>query len=688
MPHNTPLNQNNLNKATSPYLVQHADNPVHWQEWSPELLDLAQSENKPLLISIGYAACHWCHVMAHESFENEDIAALMNKHFISIKIDREERPDLDHIYQSALSMMEQQGGWPLTMFCTPRGVPFWGGTYFPAEAKYGRPGFDDVLARIAQIYRHQPENVSHNAKALGEALEGLGESKQGDVGIFTHQTLDDIGDQILTLIDREKGGVKGAPKFPNPSLLTYLWANYTRRGEQAFKQAVTHSLKKMGNGGIYDHVGGGFARYSVDEDWLVPHFEKMLYDNALLVDLMTLVWQDTKDPFFEHKVKHTISWVLSDMRPKDEKGKEISAFGSSYDADSEGVEGKYYVWGVDEIDSILEVQLAPIFKKAYGMSAQGNFEEAGKGANILNRLNTGEEQEDMELETQLQIACDSLLMHRRKRVAPLFDDKVLVDWNGMMICALARAGRVFEQEQWCDAARNAYEFIKSRLQKDNNGILYHSWHKGQAAHHGLADDYAWMIKAALRLYALDSNREYLEDAQKWAKIMEERFWDKDQCGYFLNDNEAQELPCRPKVIQDSAVPSANGLMVENLALLGVVCAQDTWEENRQKLIEAFAGSLEGNLYGLFSYLTGIEVGQRLIKAEITGSKDNENAEALRNIMRSQGRQEIFWVDRHKDTKVPEAVICQNGQCFEPLKTPSELEGKLRDRELRSGNCFT
>ena len=359
------LTENTLEKATSPYLLQHADNPVHWQEWSENILKRAAKEDKPLLVSIGYAACHWCHVMAHESFEDDEIARVMNENFINIKIDREERPDLDHIYQSALAMMGQQGGWPLTMFCTPDGKPFWGGTYFPPRSMMGRPGFADVLGSIAQAYHNDKETVGHNVKALEETLNSLAVSKSGDEAFLTDTLVEDIGDQLLTYIDRDKGGLRGAPKFPNPSLLEFLWRNYTNRGDQAFKQAVVHSLTAMAKGGIYDHLGGGFARYSVDEYWFAPHFEKMLYDNALLISLMTEVWRETQDPLFETKIRETVNWVLRDMRVSEKGSGKTSnkAFGCSLDADSpapsgQTEEGAYYTWTAAEIDALLD-QLSP-----------------------------------------------------------------------------------------------------------------------------------------------------------------------------------------------------------------------------------------------------------------------------------------------------------------------------------------
>ncbi len=374
--------QNLLSRETSPYLLQHKDNPVHWQPWGKETLAKARRQNKPVLLSIGYAACHWCHVMAHESFENDEIAAVMNDLFINIKVDREERPDIDNIYQSALALMGQQGGWPLTMFLTPDGEPFWGGTYFPPTARYGRPGFPDLLRGISEAYNSQPETIEKNVVALRDGLSKLTQPPPGNG--LTIQALDETAGMALRMVDALRGGTAGAPKFPQPIFFRFLWRAYKRTKVALFRNAVTTTLDAMAQGGIYDHVGGGFARYSTDEAWLVPHFEKMLYDNALLIDLMSEVWQDTRNPIYEARIRETIDWALREMRIEHvEDG--TFAFASALDADSEGVEGKYYVWSEAEIDSLLGTD-SSLFKQTYDVTAQGNWE----GTTILNRSKTNE----------------------------------------------------------------------------------------------------------------------------------------------------------------------------------------------------------------------------------------------------------------------------------------------------------
>ena len=422
------MDRNRLGDETSPYLLQHRDNPVHWQPWSEATLAAAKAADKPILLSIGYAACHWCHVMAHESFENPQIAARMNELFVNIKVDREERPDLDQVYQHALALMGEQGGWPLTMFLTPDGEPFWGGTYFPPEQRWGRPGFAQVLEALSEAYRAKRDDVAKNVTALRDALQRLGQPQSG--GGVSRQQLDPIAERLLRETDQINGGIGTAPKFPQCGIFELLWRAWKRTRQPAYRDAVIKALDAMCQGGIYDHLGGGFARYSTDARWLAPHFEKMLYDNAELVDLLTLVWQDTRNPLYRQRIEETIGWVEREMLTSG------GGFASSLDADSEHEEGKFYVWSEAEIDAVLGDRAA-LFKRFYDVTPEGNWE----GHTILNRISTPALADDA-TEAELAICREMLLQARASRVRPGWDDKVLADWNGLMIAAMAEAGIV------------------------------------------------------------------------------------------------------------------------------------------------------------------------------------------------------------------------------------------------------
>ena len=415
---------NALANARSPYLLQHQDNPVEWREWSDETLALARREDKPILLSVGYAACHWCHVMAHESFESPEVAAAMNRDFVSVKVDREERPDIDAIYQHALALMGEQGGWPLTMFLTPEGEPFWGGTYFPPEPRYGRPGFPQVLEQIAGLWRQDRGRIDQSRDQLVAALKRLATPEGGERpdAAFAER----VARAIAEHVDAVHGGIGGAPKFPQAPVLELIWRTSLLTGDRTLRQRTLHTLARISQGGIYDHLGGGFARYSVDAFWLVPHFEKMLYDNAQLLHLLASAWAATGELLFRERAAETVAWLEREML-------EDGAFAASLDADSEGEEGKFYVWTADEIDALLGPD-APAFRLAYGVTANGNWE----GKTILNRLHEPGLPGPAEADT-LRRCRQSLLEARERRVRPGRDDKVLADWNGLMVWALAEA---------------------------------------------------------------------------------------------------------------------------------------------------------------------------------------------------------------------------------------------------------
>jgi len=571
------MSANLLAAETSPYLLQHRDNPVHWRPWGEAALAEAKRLDRPILLSVGYAACHWCHVMAHESFEDAAIAELMNTLFVNIKVDREERPDVDTLYQSALALTGQHGGWPLTMFLTPDGSPFWGGTYFPPEPRFGRPGFPDVLQQVAQVYRVDRQRVARNVDALKDGLVKMAQPQPGEG--FTDQTLNTVATAALRLVDPIAGGTEGAPKFPQPLFFRFLWRAYRRTGSTLYRDAVTLTLDSIANGGIYDHLAGGYARYATDDLWLVPHFEKMLYDNALLVDLMTEAWAVERCDLYARRVRETIAWALGDLTTGDtDEG--LFAFFSAFDADSEGVEGKYYVWTEAEVDAVLG-DAAPLFKRVYDVTPGGNWE----GSTILNRRRAASARNDDE-ERRLDDARARLLAVRRGRIPPARDDKVLADWNGLMITALVHAGTMFDHPEWVDAARRCFTFIRTRLEID--GRLRHTWCAGQARHPAVLDDYASMARAALALYEATGEAEYCAQAERWVAVADRHFWDAADGGYFQSADDTTDVPVRSKGIMDNAVPSGNGVMIDVLARLYHHIGDDRYRERADAAIRLFS----------------------------------------------------------------------------------------------------
>ena len=545
--------ENRLAQETSPYLLQHKHNPVDWWPWGPAALAEASATNKPILLSVGYAACHWCHVMAHESFEDGATAAVMNDLFVNIKVDREERPDIDQIYMSALHLLGEHGGWPLTMFLTSAGEPFWGGTYFPKTARYGKPAFVDVLREVERVFRNEPQSIEQNRSALMARLADTARP-QGKVTIGRAE-LDRAAAQIGGMIDPVNGGMRGAPKFPQPMMLEYLWRAGARTGDARYFAAAQLSLMRMCEGGIYDHLGGGFSRYSVDERWLVPHFEKMLYDNAQLLELLALAYQHSANGLFRTRAHETVGWLEREMTTPE------GAFCASLDADSEGEEGKFYVWSLAEIDEVLGTADAAIFAAHYDVSLQGNFE----GRTILNRLK--HLPRSMEDEEKLAPMRERLLAAREKRVRPGLDDKVLADWNGLMIAALANAGVLFDAPAWLELAARAFTFIAANMTRGDR--LGHSWREGRLLFPGLASDHAAMIRAALALHEATGERAYLERALAWQGALDLHYANAATGGYFLTADDAEGLVVRPSATTDDATPNPNALAAQNLVRLAV-----------------------------------------------------------------------------------------------------------------------
>jgi len=585
-----PAPHNRLGRETSPYLLQHKDNPVHWWAWGPEALAEAKRTGKPILLSVGYAACHWCHVMAHESFEDEATAAVMNDLFVNIKVDREERPDIDAVYMRALHSLGEQGGWPLTMFLDSDARPFWGGTYFPPASRYGRPGFTQVLREVARVYAQERDKVAHNAGLLLGALQER--ERAAATAVVQDEVLADLTARMVGAVDPVHGGLSGAPKFPQWSVFWLLWRAAIRYGNSAARHAVDTTLTNICQGGIYDHLGGGFARYAVDERWLVPHFEKMLYDNALLVDLMCEAYREGGNELYARRIDETAQWVLREMVA------EGGGFAASLDADSEGEEGKFYVWSRREIAEVLGEADAEIFCEAYDVTEGGNWE----GHNILNRLRNPLLRAPSE-EKQLAHMRLELLARRSERVRPGWDDKVLADWNGLMIAALAHAARVLDRPEWLEAAVRAFDFVLREMEQD--GRLAHAWRAGQAKVQGNASDYANMIWAALRLLQATGEPAFLVAAERWCATLDRHFWvTAAGGGYAFTADDASDVIVRLRGAHDDATPNANALMISNLVALHLLTGKPAYLERAHAIPQAFAADLGRNTFGHCGLLAG------------------------------------------------------------------------------------
>jgi uncharacterized protein YyaL (SSP411 family) len=674
--------ENRLAQETSPYLLQHKHNPVDWWPWNPAALAEAKKANKPILLSVGYAACHWCHVMAHESFEDADTAAVMNDLFVNIKVDREERPDIDHIYMSALHLMGEHGGWPLTMFLTSQGEPFWGGTYFPKTSRYGKPAFVDVLREVSRVFREEPQSVEHNRSALMKRLSEAAAPK-GKVVIGPAE-LDRASQQLGGLIDPVHGGLRGAPKFPNCMLLEFLWRAGQRTplppqaGEGrvgAYFAAVELTLERICQGGIYDHLGGGFSRYAVDERWLVPHFEKMLYDNAQLLELLALAHGRSGNPLYQRRAQETVGWLAREMTT------EGGAFCASLDADSEGEEGKFYVWSPDEIAHAIGADDAEFFAKHYDVTAEGNFE----GRTILNRL--ARVRATPEEETRLADLRRRLLAVRDKRVRPGLDDKVLADWNGMMIAALVHAGVHFSEPSWLQMAARAFLFIDGKMSKGDR--LGHSWRDGRLLFPGLASDHANMIRAALALHEATGEREYLDRAVSWQAALDRHYANPQTGGYFLTADDAEGLVVRPSSTSDDATPNANAVAAQNLVRLAGYTGQHSWRDQVDRLFDGILPLAGENLFMHVALLDALDL--RLRGAEIVIAGAGERAATLvetalqlpfldRILIRAPSK-DALPATHPAAAKLaaitePAAFICAGETCSLPVTAPAQIAATL------------
>ena len=578
---------NRLAAETSPYLLQHADNPVHWQPWDEQTLTLARQEKRPILLSIGYSACHWCHVMAHESFEDDGVAAVMNRLFVNIKVDREERPDLDQIYQTAHQMLTRRsGGWPLTMFLAPDGTPFFGGTYFPREPRYGLPGFADLCERVAEAFRDRREDITAQAAELRAALADT-VPEAGVAAAFDAAPLAAAEALLARGFDSRNGGFGGAPKFPHPTDLAFL----LRRGDAGSRRMALTTLTRMSEGGIYDQIGGGFCRYSVDERWEIPHFEKMLYDNGPLLGLCADAWVRGGDPLYARVADETATWVLREMQAPD------GGYYSSLDADSEGEEGKYYVWDRREVEHLLTPEESALAIRRWGFDGPPNFENRHWHAKVAGPL------DDAEIPL-LATAREKLFAARETRIRPGRDDKVLTSWNALMIEGMAHAARAFDRNEWLVSAQRAMDCIRNTMWKD--GRLLATARNGRAHLDAYLDDHAFLLSALLELMQAEFRPADLAFAVELADTLLDRFEDRDAGGFFFTAHDHEILIHRPKTGHDNATPAGNGVAAFALQRLGHMLGETPYLGAAERTLQLFWPTIRHTPGGFGSLLRALE----------------------------------------------------------------------------------
>ncbi|HGJ66292.1 TPA: thioredoxin domain-containing protein [bacterium] len=569
---------NRLINETSPYLLQHAHNPVDWYPWGEEALQTARQKDMPILLSIGYSSCHWCHVMEHESFVNEKIADIMNENFVCIKVDREERPDLDELYMNAVQAMTGSGGWPMTVFLTPSLKPFFAGTYFPPTDMHGRPGFLTILTALSKFYREQREKAEEHSNQVVSAIREMNDLIISSEDI-SQDLLHKLYNQSVSLYDRDYGGFGDAPKFPQSMVLSFLMRYWYKTNEPYALKIAEDSLKKMAYGGIYDHIGGGFHRYSVDERWLVPHFEKMLYDNALLSNIYLEAYQITKDDFYRKIATETLDYVIREMYNPS------GGFYSAQDADSEGKEGKYYVWSLDEVWDILG-ENTRLFAEYYGMTGQGNFEH---GTNILHIVN------EYQANSIIDECRQKLFNEREKRIKPEIDDKILTSWNALMISSMAFGYQVLKKEAYLDSAIKTADLILSKLSRD--GILLRTYRNGISKYNAYAEDYAFFINALIDLYETTFDMKWLSEAIKINNVFIMEFWDENNGGFYYTGKSHESLIVRSKPAYDSVIPSANSVSAMNFLRLARFSGDLSLSKKAETIFKVFFDQLERSPFG-------------------------------------------------------------------------------------------
>ena len=678
---------NRLAQETSPYLLQHKNNPVDWYPWGEEALEKARAEDKPILLSVGYSACHWCHVMERESFEDEATAEIMNKHFVNIKVDREERPDVDSIYMSAVQAMTRHGGWPMTVFMTPDGAPFYGGTYFPPVPSRGMPSFKQVLLSLADAYANRREEVLASAENVREFLK---ESSTASIprsevseGLLAH-----AANALAGQIDNRFGGFDGAPKFPQAMNLEVLLRHHKRTGDRAALSGVELTLRQMANGGIYDQLGGGFARYSVDEYWLVPHFEKMLYDNALLARLYLEAYEAAGDGFYRRIAEETLDYVMRDMRSPE------GGFYSAEDADSEGVEGKFYVWTPEEIEATLEPEDAKLAERYWDVTERGNFE----GKNILNVPRPPEAVADEfglsteELWQRILLIRERLFTEREKRVRPGRDEKVLAAWNGLMLRAFALAAGATGREEYLRVAEENAAFLLEKLVVD--GRLRRSYKDGQARLNGYLEDYACVADGLVELYEATFETRWLREAASLADAILGLFWEEAEGAFYDTAADHEELVTRPRDVYDNATPSGNSVAVDVLLKLSVLLEREDYRERAGAVLDNLSGGMVqvpgafGRLLSALDFYLSTPY-----EVAIIGEREAPDTKMLlETVYSSYLPNKVVAGSSEKDEEAtqlvpllanrpmrggrPTAYVCVNYACQNPTTDPAELARQL------------
>lgn len=679
---------NRLVFSQSPYLLQHARNPVDWWPWSEEAFEKARAEDKPVFLSVGYTTCHWCHVMEHESFEDEEVAKLINEKFIPVKVDREERPDIDEIYMQVTQAITGSGGWPMTVMMTADKHPFFAGTYFPKDSRAGRPGLIKIVEQLSAAWEQKREEVDAAALDITRQLQGFMDGSPG--GDLEAGILDVAYGQFATRFDEENGGFATAPKFPVPPNLMYLLRFHNRTGNAMALEMVEKTLTEMRRGGIYDQVGYGIHRYSTDRNWLVPHFEKMLYDQALVVVANLEAFEVTKKPKYARFAREILTYVQRDMT--DEGG----GFYSAEDADSEGEEGKFYVWSIDEIKEVLDEEEAEFFIETFQLTEEGNFlEETTRKKTGTNIPHLKEDLLD-ETRERYESIRETLFVEREKRVHPQKDDKVLTDWNGLMIAAFARAGRVLEDDSYTEAAARAEEFVAKTLTTEE-GRLLKRYRAGKAGLDGLMEDYAFMIWGLLELYESTFDVQYLEKAIAHQAAVDEHFWDEETGGYFTTPDDGEKLIIRAKKLYGGAIPSGNAMEIGNLARLYAMTGTPAYATRLDELIRAFSAEIEQQPSAFPLVMCGLDFhfgpSHEIV---VSGNAESSDTDAMIDALRKEFRPRqvvllrtdenaefLAGVAPYTETQMSvdgkaTAYVCRNFACKLPVTTVEEMLENLGD----------